>query len=241
MTPTYTKNRQGNGNGSRFIYYYRCTRTYKHDWGSCGIKSVNADKIEGFMINRLKKVSQDEEAINSLVRKVNQEEEERLFPLKQQEGQLSKEIQEVERKIKNLVAVLAEGEVKRFPSIKKALEDLENKKKVLEFDLEGVRLSIQKEGQVKFEAKIVLDSLKDFSGRLEEAAPPDKPQLFQRLIKDVLYSKEDIQVNIFCLPQSSSAEFEKSFRLAPPSKSQRTIPIILPNTIHQCKKLNLRK
>ena len=202
MTPTYTKNKQRNGEKSRFTYYYRCTKTYKHNWSSCGIKSVNADKIEKFITDRLKKVSQDEGTVNSLVRKINQEEEERLSPLKQQERQLLKEIQEIERKLKNLVAVLAEGEVEKFPCIKKALEDLENHKKVLEFDLEGIRLSIQKENQVKFEAKIVLDSLKNFSRRLEEATPPDRPQLFQRLIKDILYSKEDIQGNLFYLPNN---------------------------------------
>jgi len=37
------------------------------------------------------------------------------------------------------------------------LENLENKKKVLEFDLEGIQLSIQKEEKEKFETKIVLD------------------------------------------------------------------------------------
>ncbi len=32
-----------------------------------------------------------------------------------------------------------------------------------------------------------------------------------------------------------------AFKLAPDSESQRTIPIILPNTIHNCKKKNLQK
>lgn len=45
MTPTYTKNWQRDGKSPRFTYYYRCTKTYKHDWNSCSIKSVNADKI----------------------------------------------------------------------------------------------------------------------------------------------------------------------------------------------------
>jgi len=33
----------------------------------------------------------------------------------------------------------------------------------LEFDLEGIKLSIQKEEKEKFETKIVLENLKDFS------------------------------------------------------------------------------
>lgn len=57
----------------------------------------------------------------------------------------------------------AEGEAKKLPSVKKELENLENKKKVLEFDLEWVRPAIQKEGkegQEKFEATVVLDTLR---------------------------------------------------------------------------------
>ena len=63
MTPTYTKNWQRDGKNPRFTYYYRCTKTYKHSWDSCNIKSVNADKI--------KETSRDERAIYSLVKKIN--------------------------------------------------------------------------------------------------------------------------------------------------------------------------
>jgi len=87
--------------------------------------------------------------------------------------------------IRNLINFLSEGEGKKFPSIKKELENLENKKKVLEFDLEGVRLAIQKEGQVKFEAKIVLDTLKDFTQKVDQIEPSDRPRLFQYLIKSI--------------------------------------------------------
>jgi len=53
-----------------------------------------------------------------LVKKINQEEEERLSPLKQKEKKLLKEIKEVENKIRNLINFLLEGDVKKFPSIK---------------------------------------------------------------------------------------------------------------------------
>jgi len=38
----------------------------------------------------------------------------------------------------------------------------------LEFDLEGIKLSIQKEEKEKFETKIVLENLKDFSKKIGE-------------------------------------------------------------------------
>jgi site-specific DNA recombinase len=202
MTPTYTKNWKKDGKSPRFTYYYRCTKTYKHDWNSCSIKSVNAERIDNFILDRLKEVSRDERAIKTLVRKINQEDEERLSPLKQQEKNLFKEIKEVERKIQNLLNFLSEGgAVAKFPSIRKELENLENKKKVLEFDLEGVRLVIQKEGQEKFEAKIVLDTLKDFTEKIDQIDFPDRPHLFQYLIKSISYGKKEIGIDIFYLPK----------------------------------------
>ena len=81
------------------------------------------------------------------------------------------------------------------------MENLENKKKVLEFALEGVRLAIQKEGQEKFEAKIVLDTLKNFTEKIDQIEPADRPHLFQYLIKSISYGKEEIGIDIFCLPK----------------------------------------
>ncbi len=83
----------------------------------------------------------------------------------------------------------------------KELENLENKKKVLEFNLEGVRLAIQKEGQEKFEAKIVLDTLKDFTEKIDQIELANRPHLFQYLIKSISYGEEEIGVDIFYLPK----------------------------------------
>jgi hypothetical protein len=57
----------------------------------------------------------------------------------------------------------------------------------LEFDLEGIQLSIQKEEKEKFEAGIVLENLKYFSKKIGETAPEDRLQLFQSLIKSISY------------------------------------------------------
>jgi hypothetical protein len=70
----------------------------------------------------------------------------------------------------------------------------------LEFDLEGIQLSIQKEEKEKFETKIVLENLKYFSKKIGETAPTERPQLFQSLIKSVSYGLDEISLDIFYLP-----------------------------------------
>jgi hypothetical protein len=70
----------------------------------------------------------------------------------------------------------------------------------LEFDLEGIKLSIQKEEKEKFETKIVLENLKYFSKKIGEFSPEDRPQLFQSIIKSVSYGLDEISLDIFYLP-----------------------------------------
>jgi len=70
----------------------------------------------------------------------------------------------------------------------------------LEFDLEGIQLSIQKEEKEKFEAGIVLENLKYFSKKIGETAPTERPQLFQSIIKSVFYGLDEISLDIFYLP-----------------------------------------
>jgi len=71
----------------------------------------------------------------------------------------------------------------------------------LEFDLEGIKLSIQKEEKEKFETKIVLENLKYFSKKIGEFSPKDRPQLFQSLIKSVSYGLDKIDIDLFYLPE----------------------------------------
>jgi len=71
----------------------------------------------------------------------------------------------------------------------------------LEFDLEGIRLSIQKEEKEKFETKIVLENLKDFSKKVGEISPTERPQLFQSFIKSVSYGLDKIDIDLFYLPK----------------------------------------
>jgi hypothetical protein len=53
----------------------------------------------------------------------------------------------------------------------------------------------------KFETKIVLENLKDFSKEIGEFSPTERPQLFQSLIKSVSYGSSEISLDLFYLPK----------------------------------------
>ncbi|MGQ9472065.1 MAG: recombinase zinc beta ribbon domain-containing protein [Candidatus Aminicenantales bacterium] len=199
MTPSYTLKREKTG--KRYVYYYRCTKTCKHDWQSCSIKYINANRFEEFITSKLTEISKDESTIEKLVKRINHDEEQKLSPLGEKERQIQTRIDELNTKIKKLVSFLSESDDRLFPTVKKELSGLEQEKKILEFDLEVVGFSIQKEMKEKFEAKIVLENLRNFVDRVQEIKDEEKPYLFQYLIKDIVYGKDEIGVNLFYLPK----------------------------------------
>jgi DNA invertase Pin-like site-specific DNA recombinase len=110
--------------------------------------------------------------------------------------------------------------------------------------------------------------LKIFLKSLARQKGIERNLLIKKFIKNILYSKEQIQINLYysedfdtfknsifpsgvgsggdkkekgiSISPSENPQFALS-KMAPLSKSLRTIPIILPNTIHQSKQRNLKK
>ncbi len=69
MTPCFT-NKKKPGKRTRY-YYYRCTKTFKRDCDSCDIKEANADRLENFIFENLKRISVDKHYLDSLIFKLN--------------------------------------------------------------------------------------------------------------------------------------------------------------------------
>jgi len=110
--------------------------------------------------------------------------------------------------------------------------------------------------------------LKIFLKSLAQQKGIERNLLIKKFIKNILYSKEQIQINLYytedfdafkksnipsgvgwggdkkekgiSISLSENPQFVMS-KMAPLSKTLRTIPIVLPNTIHQSKQRNLKK
>ncbi len=207
MTPSHTNK----GNMRRY-YYYRCTKTFKQDWHACSIRQVNANRLESFVIDNLKRISLDANYIDSLIFKLN-------------------------------------------------------------FEGSCVRQGLE---PTELCSETVQKNLKEFANYVEKASKIEQASIMRKYIKDILYSKESIQINMLCHPEpidrqsiknpvpleesgvcgraraaanpTVQVSFQKNspihmnratLKMAPHRKDQRTIALILPNTIHGCKKKDL--
>jgi len=219
MTPTYTKKKKGNGE-SKYIYYYRCTKTYQYNWNACSIKSVNAEKVENYVIDQLKEFSQNRRLIEECVERINTDEEGRVKKLIGEKRGIENELRKVENQLTHIVDVLAEGG-ERFSVVKSKLEELENKKKVLLADLNEIKMKIENENLIKYYSRLVEGSLRDFSQRIDALAGREKKELLQMMIKDIIYGRQEIVINLFYLPAIDKSSKKRSELL--PVKNKRLI------------------
>jgi hypothetical protein len=132
MTSSHTNK----GNMRRY-YYYRCTKTFKQDWRACSTRQVNANRLEDFIIDNIKRISVDRHYIDSLIFKLN-------------------------------------------------------------FDGSRVRQGLE---PTELCSETVQKNLKEFVDYIEKANKIEQALIMRKYIKDILYSKESIQINMLCHPE----------------------------------------
>jgi hypothetical protein len=136
MTPTHSTKKS-----LKRYYYYRCTKTFKQDWNACSIRHINADRLEKFVIDNLKRISLDTHYIDSSIFKLN-------------------------------------------------------------FEALGVHKGLGLSHSCsEIDPKVVQQNLKDLVDYLEKASKIELALALKRYIKDILYSKESIQINLLCHPE----------------------------------------
>jgi DNA invertase Pin-like site-specific DNA recombinase len=136
MTPAHSTKKS-----LKRYYYYRCTKTFKQDWNACSIRHVNADRLEKFVIDNLKRISLDTHYIDSSIFKLN-------------------------------------------------------------FEALGVHKGLELSASCSpIDPKTVQQNLKDLINYLEKAEKIEQALTIKRYIKDILYSKESIQINMLCHPK----------------------------------------
>ncbi|MBU1923676.1 MAG: recombinase family protein [Candidatus Omnitrophica bacterium] len=225
MTPCHTNKKKGKHR--KRYYYYRCTKTFHNEWADCETKQVSANRLEDYIFSNLERISLDRQYLNSLFFSLNHT---------QPDGRIG-------------------------------LSDSSNNTK--EIGLSGGQPGYEPSADPsKISPEIFAQTLAAFVKSSPFKKGVEKNLLAQKFIKSIIYSKESIEIDIFSpasTPLSTSLQPRKGFR--PRGKKEKIpaeggensgnfsfsdkngcasrmrpnyiIPIILPNTIHQCRKKNL--
>jgi len=211
MTPCHT-NKKSHNKLHRY-YYYRCTKTFKKDWNSCDIRQVSADRLEDFIFKNLERISVDRHYVDSLIFKLNNS---------QASDRIGLELSQTCSESSKISAEIFEQTLRLFVKgffERKGIEKNLWAKKFIK------RIVYSKEEiAVSFYYKSSSDEVKPFypaSGRVGAAAGRS------------LVSLADKKITPISSDRGNHQEWLRD------SNSSRTIDIILPNTIHGCKKKDL--
>jgi site-specific DNA recombinase len=227
MTPTYTKKTKTDGL-AEYVYYYRCTKTYQDSWHACSIKSVNAERMEKWVLEKLQAVASDDGLIRKTVERINQEEGEKVRELKADDSRLAERLTALEKQSKNLVTALAEGGM-RFTQIQAKLEEMEASQKVIQYDREEIRTRIDRENLIRYDSELVIKNLRDMTGRFDSAPDIEKKSLLQLSVKEIKYGREEIAIDLLYLPaivNHTSKSSKNRSNLLPGQDRSLTVPWI---------------
>jgi len=211
MTPCHTNKKKQNR--LKRYYYYRCTKTFKKEWNSCDIRQVNADRLEDHIFKSLERISVDKHYIDSLIFKLNNSQAgDRigLEPLQTCSESLKISAEIFEQTLRLFVKGLFERKgIEKNLWAKKFIKSI---------------VYCKEEIAVSFYYKSSSEEVKTFypaSGRVGAAAGRSIVSLADKKIIPIITDRDNHQ------------EWLRD------SSSSQTIDIILPNTIHGCKKKDL--
>nr|MBU1328618.1 recombinase family protein [Candidatus Omnitrophota bacterium] len=193
-------------------YYYRCTSTFKKDWNTCKTRQVSANRLEDYIFQNLERISNDKHYIDSLLFRL------RYAPVDNRKGLEPSQSCFVSANIspENFTQTL-QYFIKILPEKKGIEKNLWVKKfiKRVDYSKEEIALSLYYKSFKGTNYEI------SASGRVEENAGRNL---------DIIDFHKSLE-----MPGDSSDHTS----WLPDSDSFQTIPIVLPNNIHACKRKNL--
>ena len=148
-------------------YYYRCTNTLQRDWDSCGTKQVSADRLEDYVFQNLERISLDKHYIESSIFRANN---------------------------------TPSGDRLGLPDIKSGQAPYGSKypmKSVSPGHREGLELSEVCSESAKIYPDIFSQTLQLFVKGISERKGIEKNLWAKKFIKNIIYSKSDIQINLY--------------------------------------------
>ena len=105
-----TQKRHKDGSVYR-IPYCRCTRTLHFDNSVCRVKHINADIVEGSVVQKLSDLIQNEAFLTTSVEELNADLKRKTEPLEREAKQIKERLEQIEGEVGRYVKLLGQGKL----------------------------------------------------------------------------------------------------------------------------------
>ena len=186
MAPSYAFSR-----GKKY-FYYRCLVDNDRSKPKCRIGSVHGQKIEQLVVDELKFLAEDPRIIEGVVENATRDQRIRAKELGSKKKALQDKLAQIDKKAKNLIDVLGEGDStnKRSGYLVKQVEDLDIQATQLREEMESVDFEIHELENKLLSTDIIKENFKVFRDVYDNLTIDEKYDLLHLLIKKVVYYEE---------------------------------------------------
>ena len=184
----------GTGRLGQKYFYYVCKNK------ECRFK-VPADELERIVIERIRQLSNEKDAIDKSIENANAYLQSELPRLKTEREMLDKELTEVKDTASGIIdklAPMANGDNGLF--LKEKLDDLGKRRKQIEHGIEMVQLTIDQIEREAVDKEIVLEALKKFGEVFDNIEPYQQKELMKLVLAKAIIGPDHLKVALYGRP-----------------------------------------
>lgn len=181
-----------------YVGFFRCNR--KERLGlKCANKSVKAALLEQKIVEAISKLYEDEKSILEAIQAYNNDNDDNRIPKISEKQNLTKQVDEIEREIKNLVAALGKNTLpeiliqERYSELQKQKNTLLERINTIEDELNEISLN-------EYNIEQTLRYVKIFKESYYTLDFEERRKLLNSIIKEIRVSRDKVKLELYFLP-----------------------------------------
>ncbi len=180
----------------RMYLYYRCTSAVIKGKKACSIRTVAADELEEFLIQKFKDLGNNQTLLKKSIEKANVMAKQGLEPLRKDKHRAESQLAKINQELKHLIEFVKTGDLdkKRSRGIVKEISDPEGSKEKLESEISRIETNMQHLSQHVIDADTFMRLFKEFPKVFETFSFDEKRNLILLLVKEVIYTPTKLRV-----------------------------------------------
>lgn len=180
--------RSKGGNGTSYRIYV-CGQHHNKGKTACSANTINADKAEAEVFQRLSNIVSSPAALKRIIEKVNQQRLTAEEPLIEQQKLIRNKLQQASRKLDNLIEALADGSISRAILAPK-IKEQEDQRTLLEQQLQKLSDDLTEADTKPVDHEAVHKLLSDFQTTLNKVDSDQRKMLLRMIVKEITISKD---------------------------------------------------
>jgi len=183
----------------KLYLYYRCTAAVIKGKPACPVRTVAADELEEFLIDKFKELGKNQKLLTKSIEKSNVLAKQGLEPLRRSKERTESQLAKINQELKQLVDILKTPDLdkKRARSIVKEISELEGSKEKLEDEIHRIETNMQHLSQHVIDEDVFIRLFREFPTVFETFSFDEKRNLILLLVREVIYTPTKVTVQFW--------------------------------------------